>query len=141
VVTVNHLTATELSRMRTTQDSAMQDVCRIGVYQESTDTYGNPDTSSPEDLWKYGEEQICGLEHVRPRETQGSGDVPVIDARLRLPIGTEIGDKDRIRIAQRYDEALDTAQVFEIEGPVQRGPSGLVLGLRLVDDGTGTPLE
>ena len=141
MVTVTHLTATELSRMRTTQDSAMQDVCRIGVYQENRDTYGNPDTSSPEDLWHYGEEQACGLEHVRPRETQGSGDVPVIDARLRLPIGTTVGDTDRIRVEQRYGEALDAAQVFEIEGPVRRGPSGLVLGLRLVDDGTGTPME
>jgi len=141
MVTVSHLTATELSRMRTTQDSAMQDVCRIGVYQENRDTYGNPDTSSPEDLWHYGEEQACGLEHVRNRETQSSGDVPVIDARLRLPIDVDVGDKDRVRIEQRYGEALTVAQVFEIEGPVRRGPSGLVLGLRLVDDGTGTPME
>jgi len=127
--------------MQSTQDGAMQDVCRIGAYQESTDGYGNPDTSSPEDLWTYGEEQICGLEHVRPRETQGSGDVPVIDARLRLPVDTSIDERDRIRIEQRYGEARDTAQVFEIEGPVRRGPSGLVLGLRLVDDGTERPYE
>lgn len=119
----------------------MQDVCRIGAYRESADEYGNPDTSSPETLWTYGEEQICGLEHVRPRETLASGDVPLIDARLRLPIDTEIDERDRIRIEQRYGEALSKTQVFEIVGPVQCGPSGLVLLLRLVADGTGTPLE
>jgi len=134
-------TSTELSRMRSTQDSAMQDVCRIGAYRESMDGYGNPDTSSPGTLWTYGGEQICGLQHVRPRETQASGDVPLIDARLRLPIGTAIDERDRIRIERRYGEALPAAQVFEIVGPVQRGPSGLVLGLRLIADGTGAPLE
>lgn len=134
-------TSTELSRMRSTQESAMQDVCRIGAYRGSTDGYGNPDTSSPETLWTYGEEQVCGLEHARPRETQASGDVPLIDARLRLPIDTTIDERDRIRIEQRYGEALSGAQVFEIVGPVKRGPSGLVLGLRLIADGTGTPLE
>jgi len=138
---MRHFSSTELTRMRSAQDGAMQDVCRIGVYRESTDGYGNPDTTSPEDLWVYGEEQICGMEHVRPQEAQGTGEVPVIDARIRLPVDTEIDERNRIRVKERYNEDLDEAQVFEIEGPVRRGPSGLVVECRLVDDGSGRPWE
>ena len=120
--------------MRSTQSGAMQDVCRVGAYQSVANTYGNP---APE--WIYGAEVACGLEHVNPREVQASGEVPVIDARLRLPIATAIDERDRIRIEKRFGESLTDPQIFEIEGPVKQGPSGLVLGLRLVDDGSGTP--
>jgi hypothetical protein len=126
-------TSEELTRMRATQDGAMQDVCRVGGYvADSDDAYGLPSSE-----YVYGDEVVCGLELVSPDEAQDAGEVPMIDARLRLPIGTEIDERDRIRVEQRYGEALDDAQVFEIEGPVQRGPSGLVLALRLVDDGSG----
>jgi hypothetical protein len=129
---LRHFTATELARMRGTQDDAMQDTCRIGAYTAVDDAYNLPSVT-----YVYGDEVICGLDLLRPNEQHASGEVPVIDAVLRLPIGTEIDERDRIRIEQRYNEALDVAQVFEIEGPVDRGPSGIRLDLRLVDDGSG----
>lgn len=124
--------ATVLTRMRETQDSAMQDLCVILGYDEMTDGYGLPKPI-------YGANPIevdCGLELVDPDEEQESGDVAVIDARLRLPIGTVLDVRDRIRVIERYGEQLGAPDVllFEIEGPAQRGPSGLVLRLRLVDD-------
>jgi hypothetical protein len=118
--------------MRSTQDSAMQDVCRVGAYTATDDAYNLPSVT-----YVYGAEITCGLELVNPAEEHASGEVPVIDARLRLPIGTTIDERDRIRIEQRYNESLTDPQIFEIEGPVKRGPSGLVLDLRLVDDGSG----
>jgi hypothetical protein len=129
---MRHFTATELTRMRSTQDGAMQDTCRIGAYTADDDAYNLPDVT-----YVYGDEVICGLELMRPAEEQASGEVPVIDAILRLPIDTEIDERDRVRMEQRYNEALTVPQVFEIEGPVKRGPSGLRLDLRLVDDGSG----
>ena len=118
--------------MRSTQDGAMQDVCRIGAYTADDDAYNLPDVT-----YVYGVEVICGLDLMSPTEQQASGEVPVINAKLRLPIGTEIDERDRIRIEQRYNEDLDTPMIFEIEGPVDRGPSGLVLDVRIVDDGSG----
>ena len=134
---MRHFTSTELTRMRGTQDGAMQDVCRIGAYTSDDDAYNLPDVT-----YVYGVEVICGLELDPPGmrgelEIQASGEVATIDARLRLPLDTTIDPRDRIRIEQRYNEDLTTAQVFEIEGPVKRGPSGLVLDLRIVDDGSG----
>ena len=129
---MRHFTSAELTRMRSTQDGAMQDVCRVGAYQATDDGYNLPSVE-----YIYGDEVTCGLELVHPSEEHSSGEVPIIDARLRLPIDTAIDERDRIRVEQRYNEALTTAQVYEIEGPVKRGPSGLVLELRLVDDGSG----
>lgn len=122
--------------MRSTQDGAMQDTCRIGAYTSVDDGYNLPTPT-----YTYGDEVVCGLELApyrgEAREEQASGEVPVIDAVLRLPLATVIDERDRIRIEQRYNEEITTPQVFEIEGPVKRGPSGLRLELRLVDDGSG----
>jgi len=118
--------------MRSTQDGAMQDTCRIGAYTSADDGYNLPTPT-----YVYGDEVVCGLDLMRSQEQHASGEVPVIDAILRLPIGTVIDERDRIRIEQRYNEEITVPQVFEIEGPVDRGPSGLRLDLRLVDDGSG----
>ena len=118
--------------MRSTQDGAMQDVCRVGAYTSVDDAYNLPSVT-----YVYGDEMICGLDLMSPTEQQASGEVPAINAKLRLPLATAIDERDRIRIEQRYNEELDTPLVFEIEGPVDRGPSGLVLDLRQVDDGSG----
>lgn len=126
--------ATELARMRSAQQSSMQDVCQIGRYQSTADAYNNPDVE-----YVYGGQQACGFEHLQPKEVQGTAQVPIIDARLRLPVGVDVDPRDRIRIEERYGEVLASPEVYEIEGPVRRGPSGLVLDLRLVDDGTGIP--
>lgn len=106
----------------------MQDTCLILAYSSTTDTYGNPVA-----YYAPGDATSCGLEHVNPREVQASGEVPVIQARLRLPIDTSIDERDRVQITHRYGGAV-TAQTFEIVGPVKRGPSGIVLNLRMVDD-------
>ena len=110
----------------------MQDTCRIGAYTSTDNAYNLPSVT-----YVYGVEVVCGLDLMRPNEQHSSGEVAVIDAILRLPIGTTIDERDRVRVEQRYNEALTTPLVFEIEGPVDRGPSGIRLDLRLVDDGSG----
>jgi len=118
--------------MRSTQDGAMQDVCRVGAYTATDDAYNLPSVT-----YTYGDEVTCGLDLLRSDEQHASGEVPVITGILRLPIGTVIDERDRIRVEQRYNEELTTPQVFEIEGPVDRGPSGIRLDVRIVDDGSG----
>lgn len=115
-------TTTELTRMQATQESAMQDTCRIGVYREVEDAYNNPTPTYP-----YGAALACGVEHVRVDEVQGTGAVPEIDARIRLPIDTTIDERDRVMVTHRYGVEIADPAVYEIEGPVKRGPSGLVL--------------
>ena len=131
MASVTHFTTTQLTRMQSLYTSSLQDVCRIGSYYETEDSYGLPTAS-----YYYGERQYCGIELVSPKEEQNSGEVPVIDAVLRLPIDTDIDEHDRIRLIERYNATMDDDIVFEIEGPIRRGPSGIRLALRKVDDGT-----
>jgi len=122
-------TLTELSRMQGTQESAMQDTCWIQVYSSMTDGYGNP-----KPVYQDAYESECGLEHLDPAEIQATGAVPVIDAKLRLPLDTELDVRDRIKITHRFGVRLAVPQVFEIDGFPERGPSGLMLSLKAVDD-------
>lgn len=122
-------TTDELTRMQTTQESAMMDTCVVMAYSSMTDDYGNP-----KPVYTDTYESECGLEHLNPAEVQATGEVPIVDARLRLPIDTELDERDRIKITHRFGAELDIPQTFEIAGPVERGPSGLELSLRIVDD-------
>ena len=115
--------------MRSVQDGAMQDTCRVLAYSSTPDAYNNPEAS-----YTPGSEMPCGLEMISPDELQASGHVPVIDAHIRLPIGTTLDTRDRIQVTKRYGETLDTALTFEIAGPAKRGPSGLYLDLKLTTD-------
>jgi len=103
----------------------MQDICMVQRYSAFEDAYGNP---SPD----YTDQPAisCGVDQSSPTELQGSGRVPEIDLSLRLPVGTVIDPRDRIKVTHRYGLALATAEVYAIVGPVERGPSGLVVRLK-----------
>ncbi len=137
---MRHFSARELGRLQATQNGAMQDLCRIGTFQgDHTDAYGLPDGTAAADLWVYGDAVICGFQHLSPHEEQQLGQVPVVNGKIRLPLGTTISNVDRIRIEKRYGVVLGTPEIYEIEGPVVRGPSGLQVNVRVVDDGTDLP--
>jgi len=121
-----------LVRMREVQDAHMQDVCHILTYDttwEDVDDYG-----IPVDEYLTEVETICGLKLYSPKEIHASGEVPVILGELRLPIGTEVDTRSRVSIVERYGETLTEPMLFDITGPVRRGPSGLVVNLRAVDE-------
>jgi len=122
-------TTDELDRLQSTQESAMQDTCAIQTYSSMKDGYGNP-----KPVYQDAYESECGLEHLDPAEVQATGQVPIIDAKLRLPLDTELDERDRIKITHRFGVELATPQMFEIDGPPEWGPSGLVLSLKAVDD-------
>jgi hypothetical protein len=121
-------TADELTGMRTAQDGHMMDTYVPQVYSE---TFG----SFRESIITYtdGAAAICGLD-MRPGTERHSSDNTILeyDAIVRLPIGTTPNPRDRIKITKRFGETLATALVFEIVGPIQRGPSGIRLLLKKV---------
>jgi len=123
------LTNNELTRMQETQNGAMQDTCIILDYSSVSNDWGNPTQS-----YILRTSAIsCGFEPVKTSETHGSGEVPLFDARLRLPINTTIDAIDRIRITHRYGVSIDN-QDYSIVGPVKRGPSGLVLNIKKIEE-------
>lgn len=122
----------ELARMELAQTGAMQDKCIIMVYSAEDGDYG-PSMDYP--TYTAGDPVVCGYKPTSKEVMDGS-QVAMTDGKLRLPIGTDVSHLDRIRLTHRFGVALSTPETFEILGQPERGPSGLVLNLRMVTDGS-----
>lgn len=126
---MSDFSADELTGMRAAQTGHMMDTAVIQTYSETFNSFGEAiatytDTTA----------QDCGLD-MRPGSERHNPDNQYIeyDATLRLAITATPGARDRIKITHRFSEALGTALVFEIVGPIQRGPSGIRLLLKRVE--------
>lgn len=124
-----HFTAAELTALEGAQEAHMMDICTIGVYHAVPDSYGIPTptytASSP---------VICGLDENARLEVQSRGEVVMVDAVLRLPIGTVVDSRDRITITHRFGSELTVKPVYNIIGAPRRGASGLLLNLAIVTE-------
>lgn len=124
---MRQFTTTELSRMQATQQSAMQDTCQHLARTTTADSFGLPSETFTAAL-----SYACGFEPVSKDEAMEQTEVPMVDARLRLPLSVEsvIASVDRLKLTKRFGISLTPQPVFEIIGQPERGPSGLVYNLR-----------
>jgi hypothetical protein len=113
--------------MRSTQEAAMMDTCMVMPQSEAVDAIGHPVES-----WADGALTKCGLDPTGGQELRGTDKTVVRwDARIRLPLGTAYEPKDRIKMVRRFGQICDEI-IYEIIGPADIGPSGLLLPLRKV---------
>jgi hypothetical protein len=127
-------TTDELSRMQTAQQNAMQDTCVILTRTAgAADAYGYP-----AETWSAATTTACGIDEHAQDEAMGDGEVVMVDAVIRLPIALDgtFDGSDRVQVTHRFGVALDAAVTYEIMGNPERGPSGLVLNLQKVTDGS-----
>ena len=126
--------AAELAGMRAAQESGMMDRGQVFTYAAGAlDDYGNP--SAP--TYTAGIVLACGLDNLAgrgssSREVMAGTAVVMLDARLRLPIGTAIKSADRVRITSRFGEALAETVTYDVIGDPMQGPSGLQVNLKAV---------
>jgi hypothetical protein len=129
---MNEFATAELTRMQATQDAAMQDTCIVMAYSGGAeDDYGMPLPA----VYTAGETLACGLNTNPRREAMTGAQVAMVDARLRVPIDTVLDVRDRLRITHRFGVAI-TDETYEILGVPRRGPSGLLVDLKRVTDGS-----
>lgn len=116
--------------MKSVQVDSLQDTCVIQRHAYTGDTYGQQADGFTDDAAAIA----CGLD-MRPGSERWNNRTTVLnfDATLRLAITVTVDEKDRIKVTKRYGETLGTALVFEIAGPIQRGPSGIRLMLNRVE--------
>lgn len=120
---MNKFTADELAHMQATQTGAMQDTCSIGVYSMTRDSYGAEIA-----VYTYGADLFCGYDPTGGRESRRATMTPLdVSATVRLPIGTSISRRDRIKIKKRFGVAISPEIVLSIVSEPERGPSGLVI--------------
>ena len=124
-----HFTTDELAALETDQEAHMMDICTIGAYRAVPDGYGIPTPT-----YTAGSPTICGLNENVRQEVQSRGEVVMVDAVLRLPIGTAVDSRDRITITHRFGGEWTVKPVYNIIGNPRRGASGLLLNLALVTE-------
>ena len=121
--------SSELVGMREAQENHMMCTVVRQVYSSTSNSYN-------EDVVSYTDQTAidCGLD-MRPGSERHTSNYTALqyDATMRLPITTTINARDRLKVTKRFGETLTTALVFEIVGPVQRGPSGIRLLLKRVE--------
>lgn len=102
----------------------MMDTCTLVEVIDSDDVeeYGKPITATNETSSE------CGLNLTASKEWLNA-EMRVYDARLRLPIDTEISNVDHVIITHRFGVEVDGMR-FEFIGDPRRGPSGLLADLR-----------
>jgi hypothetical protein len=114
-------------------EESMWDTCQVLEYNGMvTDDYGQP---SPDYFLRWPV-IVCGYDGSAHVEVMQETQVVLTDAVVRLPIDTVLDNRDRITITKRHGVALAAMPTYEIIGEPARGPSALVLGLRLVTDGS-----
>jgi len=120
--------AADLLNMRTTQDVHMMDTCKFGTATQTADTY-----NQLVETFAYGADVACGLD-MRPGSERHGVDKTVLeyDATIRLPIASAPDPIDRVKVTERFGEDLAVDLVYNIVGPVQRGPSGIRLLLKII---------
>ena len=120
----------DLSWMREVQEAAMLDTCYLQALSETQDTMGQHVKSWAD----RGNALACGLE-MRPGSETRNADMTITkyDAVIRLPITAVPAIGERIRVTKRFGETLDTALLFQVNSPIQRGPSGIRVTLEIVE--------
>lgn len=129
---MNPLSTAELELMRQHQVASLFDQCQRLRFEPGLSTK----TGKPVRRWFDDWVSACGFEQGAREEVQGEAETVFTDAKLRLPIDVEIDRRDRIKMLKRHGEDVETYQMFEIVGEPRRGPSGLIVDLALVTDGT-----
>lgn len=118
----------ELDGMQAAQEAAMMDTCVLMRYSEALDSINHPAPT-----WTDGPSILCGLDMTGGAEQRGTQRVLVRwDAMIRLPLHTALDLRDRIRVTHRFGQAMASGLVYEIAGPEEKGPSGMVVPLKKV---------
>ncbi len=134
-MTLTPFTAGQLGAMQTTQESAMQDEAQLLTRSSSS----NDDYGRPVEVFTAGALYDCGFDPSAEAEGMDEAEVAQMAAKMRLPLSAQgdFDNADRWKITKRFGVTLTSQPDYEIVGDPERGPSGLVLNLKLVTDGSG----
>lgn len=120
----------QLARMQATQQAHMPDAC---VIEHFTSGAAQDEHGKVLDDYVAGYTGPCGINFPAARyEALNGTSEPLVDARLRLPLGTVVNSTDRVRITHRFGVPELTPQTYEIVGSPGPGPSGLICKVRRV---------
>ena len=121
----------ELDDMRMAQEAHMMDTCLIAEPTKTTGGYNLPAESWN---WDNAAESDCGFDASPSKELLDQ--VPTSTAVVRLPIDTVISNQARARVTHRFSIPESSPITYEVIGTPRQGPSGLLVWLKNVTDGS-----
>lgn len=133
------LSATEMARLQAPQNDAMLDTARRLVRTAGAqDAHGAQAITyvAASTTIACGYRPGAGAANPSQRDHQDLARVPEGLAIFRLPVGTTIDGKDRIRLEKRMGRILDEPIDFEIVGEPTPGVAAILIQARSVTDGS-----
>ena len=128
------LCAEDLAWMECLVGDTFHDTAIIQRYNSpGKDTY-----KIPQDGYTDQAPIAVGYRPGTPRELLGESQVHFKAPQIRVPIGTVIGHKDRVKLTRRMGTVLTTQPVFEVVGEPQLGATFWTIFLERVTDGSET---
>jgi hypothetical protein len=120
------MSTTETTRMKATVAESFNDTCQIGTL--TTTQGGVYNTES----YSYATAIPCGFKAKGGKETSDGSQTAINSGSVRLPFGTTVTSKDRIKLVSRFGVALAAAIEFKILGAPEQGPTAITLQLQAI---------
>ena len=114
-------------RLGTSMESIMFD--RGQVLRNTTTGHDGPWRNALDE--RDGGEIKCSVDDSPDTETGDGAEAPVVDALLRVPLGTDINALDRFRWTKSHGTALGTPQEYTVISKPRMGASGLTVKLKI----------
>ena len=128
----NTLTAADLVIMRAAQTQSLMDTCVVQTQSVTVDTYG-------QGIETFTDGSAIACRFVPSNRVAASevnrttSTITITPATVRLPLGTTVTPKDRVKITKRFGETLGTALIFGVDAVSTQGPTCITVTLKDVD--------
>ncbi|HLA87368.1 MAG TPA: hypothetical protein VJL10_05075 [Anaerolineales bacterium] len=122
--------------MQSTQEAAMMDECYLRRWTAGTEDEYN--LTSNATYPAAAQPTPCGLVFGNSKHTElmQATQAPMIATMIRLPLTTTLDPKDRIKVTKRFGVTETTPKTYQIIGHPKAGPSGLLVMVEIVTDGS-----
>lgn len=119
---MSYLTAPEVTRMKAEAEETMLDTCQIGI--RTSGDFSDPSGTAS---YSYGSGIACGVSKGGGVESDEGAQVDIAAVTIRLPIGTTVSSKDRIKVTHRKGTALAADEYYSINGDPAGGTVALLV--------------
>lgn len=124
--------AAQYARLRANQEATLKDTGHVLTFTQSV----GADRRQGPGSFSVGAAISLGYRPTSPKEEHDDQEVAILLGRVRLPVGTAVTGKDRIRVTHIDGQALATPLDFAIYGPPMFRPTVIICNLTKITDGS-----
>lgn len=118
-------------RGRHMAERGMQDQLQIGTASGGRTSFGN---DPGETTWAYDSDNPvrCFVDTSKSLEVTDGTETSMTDAIIRVPLGSAITAKSRLKVTLRYRETISSPDIYAVMGAPKNGRSSMVINCKLV---------